>query len=355
MSARRARLVSAVLACLLLLASCSAGARRTADAPAQAGSAGTRGGTGVRGGAGAGGTVAGALPGEGPVGRRVVVRRGAFSPSEGSGVVASRSHPGVIWAMRDGGSSQPGRPRAALYAYRLAGDRLGELPGGRRLRVIPVPGTTNVDWEDIASDDRGNLWIADIGDNACRRRSITLYKVREPDPAAPRAELEGTFRFRYPDPAAGCRGWDAESLFLAGGVPYVITKSGFPAIYRATTLDPRRTTVLRRVGTLDSGASEPVVFPTGADLDAGRGRLAVATYATLAIYQASDPSLTGEALVADLISHRARWTVELGCLVCPLSQLSMVEGVAFTGRGQDLTLLSERHHVWYVPTAAYER
>jgi hypothetical protein len=86
--------------------------------------------------------------------------------------------------------------------------------------------------------------------------------VREPDPAASRAELLATYRLRYPDPDAGCRGWDAESLFLVGGLPYVITKTGFPVVYRAATLDPRRTTVLRRVGGLASGVTEPVVFPT---------------------------------------------------------------------------------------------
>lgn len=284
----------------------------------------------------------------------MVIRRGAFAPSEGSGVVASRSQPGLIWAIRDGGQSQPGRPRAALYAYELAGDRLGELPGGRRLRVVPVPGTSNVDWEDLAADDQGNLWIADIGDNACRRSSITLYKVREPSPSAAGARLLATYRYRYPDPVGGCRGRDAESLFLVGGVPYVISKAAVPVVYRAGTLDARRTTTLKRVGTLESG-TEPIVFPTGADLEAAGGRLAVASYAALAVYQASDPSRRGEALVADLIAHPPRWTVELGCLLCPTSQLSMVEGVAFTGRDHDLTLLSERHSVWYLPTRAYQR
>lgn len=329
--------MGAALACVLVLAGCTAGAgRRAAEKPG-------------------GAVVKAPLAGRGTTGGRVVVRKGAFAPSEGSGVVASRSHPGVVWAIRDGGSSTPGRPRAALYAYRLAGDRVGTPPGGGRLRAIPVPGTTDVDWEDLAADDQGNLWIADIGDNACRRASITLYKVREPDPAASTAKLLGTYRFRWPDPDAGCRGRDAESLFLAGGLPYLISKTAFPAVYRATTLDPRRVTTLRRVGDLASSTTEPVVFPTGADLDVSAGRLAVASYATLAVYQAGDPSLRGEALVADLIGHPARWTVELGCLICPASQLSLVEGVAFTGRDQDLTLLSERHDVWYVPTAAYER
>ncbi len=296
-----------------------------------------------------------ALPGDGPVSGKVVVRHGAFAPTEGSGVVASRAHAGVLWAIRDGGSSRPGQPRAALYAYRLAGDRLGTLAGGRRVRAIPVPGATDVDWEDIAADDHGALWIADIGDNRCRRASIVLYKVREPDLAASRAELLGRYRFTYPDPDQGCRGWDAESLFLVDGVPYLITKSAFPVVYRAATLDQRRTTKLRRVVALESGVSEPVVFPTGADLSDDHRRLAVATYAALAVYQVGDPSRDGEALVRDLIGHPARWTVKLGCLVCPLDQLSMVEGVAFTGRDHDLTLLSERHDVWYVPGEAYQR
>jgi hypothetical protein len=270
-------------------------------------------------------------------------------------VVASRAHPGVIWAIRDGGDSEPGRPRAALYAYELAGDRLGRLPGGSRLSVVPVPGTTDVDWEDIAADDQGNLWIADIGDNDCDRGTVILYKVREPALSAASARLLATYRFRYPDPASGCRGWDAESLFLVDGVPYVISKAAFPEVYRARMLDPRHVTTLKRVGALESGVSEPIVFPTGADIEAGHGRLAVATYATLAVYQAGNPNRRGEALVADLIAHPPRWTVELGCLICPSSQLSMVEGVAFTGRDHDLALLSERHSVWYVPTRAYER
>jgi hypothetical protein len=233
--------------------------------------------------------------------------------------------------------------------------RLAELAPGRRLRAVPVPGATNVDWEDIARDDQGNLWIGDIGDNDCDRSFVTLYKVREPDPAtATSATLLASYRLRYPDHDPGCRGWDAESLFLVGGVPYLITKSGFPAVYRAAALDPARTTTMRRIGGLGSGDTEPLVFPTGADLSADHRRLAVVSYPTLAVYQASDPSRTGEALVADLTGRAARWTLRLGCLLCSVDQLSMIEGVAFTA-GDDLTLLSERHDVWVVPHRAYER
>ena len=323
---------------------------------AVAGCSGPAGTPVAEGGGGSASATTGAPAGS-AVGRaeRVAVLHGAFPPSEGSGVVASASHPGVLWAIRDGGRSEPGRPRAALYAYKLSNGRLVRVAPGRTLRAVRVTGAVNVDWEDIARDDQGNLWIGDIGDNGCSRRSITLYKVREPDPAkATSVPLLATYRLRYPDHDPGCRGWDAESLFLVGGVPYLITKSAFPAVYQAARLQPGGTTTLRRIGGLSSGGTEPVLFPTGADLSADHRRLAVASYATLAVYEASRPSLTGEALVADLIGHSARWTVPLGCLLCSADQLSMVEGVAFADAGHDLTLLSERHDVWLVPVRAYE-
>jgi hypothetical protein len=346
---RRAPALAALaLAGVVAVAGCSpaggGGSRRT-GAPVAIGGGGARPATTAPGAGGAGAQS-----------DRVAVRRGAFPPSEGSGVVGSASHPGVLWAIRDGGRSEPGRPRVALYAYKLDGGRLAELAPGRRVRAVPVPGAANVDWEDIARDDRGNLWIGDIGDNDCDRSSITLYKVREPDPAtATSATLLAGYRLRYPDHDPGCRGWDAESLFLADGVPYLITKSSFPAVYQATALDPARTTTMRRLGGLGSGGTEPLLFPTGADLSSDHRRLAVVSYPTLAVYETGDPSKRGEALVADLTGHAARWTLRLGCLLCPVDQLSMIEGVAFTGGGNDLTLLSERHDVWVVPRRAYER
>ena len=287
---------------------------------------------------------------------RVSVQRGAFFAGEGSGVVASKRYPGVLWAIRDSGPSTANRPRAALYAYRQVDGQLADLVHGKKFAVFPISGAVNTDWEDIARDDQGNIWVADIGDNFCVRGSAALLKVREPDPSTDReATLLATYRFRYPDPAPKCRVQNAESLFLVDGVPYVITKTALPAVYQAARLDPGGIAMLRRIGDLGSGSTEPILFPTGADLSADHRRLAVASYATLAVYESSDPSLAGEALVADLIGRHARWTVPLGCLLCRVEQLSMVEGVAFAGAGHGLTLLSERHHVWLVPDGAYQR
>jgi hypothetical protein len=50
----------------------------------------------------------------------VQVQRRAFAAGGGSGIVASRRHPGVLWAIRDRGGrdrpGRPGRPGNALHA-----------------------------------------------------------------------------------------------------------------------------------------------------------------------------------------------------------------------------------------------
>ena len=205
------------------------------------------------------------------------------------------------------------------------------------------------DWEDIGRDSDGNLWVADIGNNECDRTDTALLKVREPDPAAAGpAELLATYRYRFPDPPAGCAGRNAEAMFLVDDVPYLIDKAERSTLYRFPELDPKATVTLEKVGVL---AGE-VANLSGADLSADGRRLAVDTHTMLYVYQAADPSLDGPALVAELISRPPAWTVQLAG---PGAGAANVEGVAFSYGGLDLNLLAENRDVYFVPAAAYER
>jgi hypothetical protein len=273
------------------------------------------------------------------------VQRRAFAAGGGSGIVASRRYPGVLWAIRDrGGQDRPGRPQNALYAYKVRDGRVEEVAPGATFKAFPLP-VPSRDWEDIGRDGEGNLWIADIGNNECDRADTALLKVREPDPAAEGpAELLATYRYRFPDPPAGCAGRNAEALFLVDDVPYLIDKADRSTLYRFPRLDPRATVTLEKVGVL---AGE-VANLSGADLSGDRSRLAVDTHTTLYVYQAADPARDGRALVADLISRPPAWTVRL-------DGRTNVEGVAFGHDSHDLNLLAENRDVWFVPAAAYER
>jgi hypothetical protein len=278
-------------------------------------------------------------------GGAVQVERRAFEAGGGSGIVASRRYPGVLWAIRDrGGQDRPGKPQNALYAYKVGDGRVEEVVPGATFKTFPLPVPAR-DWEDIGRDDQGNLWIADIGNNECDRADTALLKVREPDPAAAGpARLLATYRYRFPDPPAGCAGRNAEAMFLVDDVPYLIDKAERSILYRFPRLDPAGTVTLEKVGVL----AGPVANLSGADLSADRARLAVDTHTMLYVYRAADPSRDGAALVADLISRPPAWTVRL-------AEKANVEGVAFADGGHDLHLLAENRDVYFVPAAAYER
>jgi hypothetical protein len=257
----------------------------------------------------------------------------------------------VLWAIRDrGAEDRPGRPQNALYAYKVTGGRVGKV-GKAAFKAVPMP-VPDRDWEDIARDDDGNLWIGDIGNNECDRDDTALLKVREPDPAATgKARLLATYRYRFPDPPPGCAGRNAEAMFLVDDVPYLIDKAEESTVYRFPRLDPDGTVTLERVGVL---AGE-VANLSGADLSADRTRLAVDTHTALYIYQAGDPAADGATLVADLISRPPAWTVQLGGGQAGGGRPNNVEGVAFGWDSHDLNLLAENRDVYFVPAAVYER
>ena len=277
----------------------------------------------------------------------VLVQRQGFEAGGGSGIVASRRHPGVLWAIRDrGGQDRPGRPQNALYAYKVTDGQVGQVAGAA-YKAVPMPVEAR-DWEDIGRDSQGNLWVADIGNNECDRTDTALLKVREPDPAAGGpATLLATYRYRFPDPPSGCAGRNAEAMFLVDDVPYLIDKAKESTVYRFPSLDPDGTVTLEKVGVL----AGQVANLSGADLSGDRRRLAVDTHTVLYVYQAADPSLKGPALVADLISRPPAWTVQLAG---PGAGAANVEGVAFGYDSLDLNLLAENRDVYFVPAAAYE-
>src|SRR5688500_9950833 len=70
--------------------------------------------------------------------------------SESSGLAASRKHEGVFWSANDSGNDP------VLYAMTGEGASVAEFPVD----------ATNTDWEDLATDDAGHLYVAGVGNNA---------------------------------------------------------------------------------------------------------------------------------------------------------------------------------------------
>src|SRR4051812_6746091 len=87
--------------------------------------------------------------------------------NESSGIIVSRRDTNVFWTHNDGG----GR-KQVLYAITRLGKPLAEYR---------VTGALLNDWEDIAADSHGHIFIGDIGNNDAKRSEISVHQIDEPD------------------------------------------------------------------------------------------------------------------------------------------------------------------------------
>jgi len=187
-----------------------------------------------------------------------------------SGLVLSRSQPGVLWTHNDSGD------RARVFALR---------PNGSVLADLDVPGAEAVDWEDIAIRGK-ELYVGDIGDNNRERASVDVFRFAEPQVPATGSTAPATrLTLRYPDGAH-----DAETLLVdpRSGDIVIVTKdfSGRSGVY----VSHNSSTTLRLAGHLNLGLGG---LATGGDVSADGRVIAIRTYGNVYAWRrASGTTLT---------------------------------------------------------------
>ncbi len=111
--------------------------------------------------------------------------------TESSGLVASPTHPDLMWTVADSGSS------ARVFGV--------SATSGRTVAVLTLADTQARDWEAMtattAPDGRGLLWIGDVGDNRTVRESVVLRLLTEPASVTSATVRPVSLRLRYPDGA----------------------------------------------------------------------------------------------------------------------------------------------------------
>ncbi|MBV69991.1 MAG: hypothetical protein CMH52_01455 [Myxococcales bacterium] len=243
---------------------------------------------------------------------------------EASGLARSRKNVGVFWTHNDSGSAP------ILYATTAR---------GRLLAEIELLGASSVDWEAVAADDRGSLYIADFGNNGNHRRNLSIHVISEPKIQSTADEVirmaipvHRSIQFRYPDQTAfppKMRNYDAEALFW-GPSP----KLGRPTLFLLTKHRSDRRTKLYRFDSVDGQRdSQALTLVAETDLKGdlkGRGlvtgaaihddgrRIAVLTYYAIYIFQRS---IKGDDYLAELLS-----TIELN-----LDEMKQVEAISWVG------------------------
>ncbi|NIQ39839.1 MAG: hypothetical protein GTN81_14815 [Proteobacteria bacterium] len=193
---------------------------------------------------------------------------------ESSGLVKSRQLPNIFWTHNDSGGS------AQIFSIRGDGSKVQTATGNDS--GIEVTGAENVDWEDIALDDKGYLIIGDIGNNISERKTLALYRVKEPDPFRDRKTAPAEkISIYFPEHSGDAL--DSEALFWAEGSIYLLTKTRRgknTELYRVDTKPPGKKVPLIRIASFDF--KSPV---TGADTSPDGRLLAVLTYSAIWLFE----------------------------------------------------------------------
>ncbi|MHB0754423.1 hypothetical protein [Polaribacter sp. M15] len=130
-----------------------------------------------------------------------------------------------IWMINDGGN------KSNLYEV--------SKKKGKIKRVIDID-AKNKDWEDITSDDEGNLYIGDFGNNDNDRKNLRILKIKKKDLDEKDADIK-TIKFEYENqeefpPKKDQRFFDAEAFFYLNKNFYIFTKSRVDDQYGKTFL-----------------------------------------------------------------------------------------------------------------------
>jgi hypothetical protein len=227
---------------------------------------------------------------------------------ESSGLAASRRYPGVIWTHNDSGSNP------FIFAMR---------ENGTSIRAFQVKGASLIDWEDIGTDNSGNLYLADIGSNGMQRTHVAVHRLREPNPyRVSAARVDKTWLLRFPD-----RRVDCEGFFVSKGFGYVVTKeraNNRVSIYRFPLTAPGgRSVLLRKVTEVEVNADV-----TAASISANSSRLALLTEEGPYVFTINgNVALTGSAPRAFVRFDN-----------------TFMEGACFVGRG--LLVSAETRELW---------
>jgi hypothetical protein len=190
--------------------------------------------------------------------------------TEVSGIVASRAHPGIVWAHNDSD--------AAPVLWALDGS-------GNSVATLELAGAEAFDWEasSLGPGPGGGdyLYVADTGDNLGVRPYGVLYRVAEPAVVdGPLRESAEALRVTYPD-----RPRDVEAMFVDPGTgdAYLIAKVllGTAPVFRIPAEAwGTGEAWAERVAAIDTG----LLPATAADLSADGQVLAVRTYVAVLLF-----------------------------------------------------------------------
>ncbi len=239
---------------------------------------------------------------------------------EASGLAASQRHGGIFWTHNDSGNDP------LLFAIKAD----GAIVAAFRL------GVPNVDWEEVAVDAEGRLYIGDIGNNGGVLPLRAVYRFDEPDPGKPQEKPLAARLATFYKPETEDGRFDCEAMIPDGRDLILISKrfDGEAAEILTIPLDPPapvlRPAKPKRLGRLE-GFTEPV---TAVSVSHDGKRIAVCSESVTRVYERT-PALPWKRLGEVYYEPR------------------QYEGITWSG--DDLLLAAEGSSIHRIPAALWRR
>ncbi len=161
---------------------------------------------------------------------------------------------------------------------------------GKIKNVIDVD-AKNKDWEDITSDDDGNLYIGDFGNNNNDRKNLRILKIKKKYLSKKEADIE-VIKFEYENqdkfpPKKDQRFFDAEAFFYFNNNFYIFTKSRVDDKYGTTFLykvpAEKGNHEAKLLGSYNNGDKNNSWF-TAADISNNREKVALLSQKNIVIF-----------------------------------------------------------------------
>ncbi|MBS3741599.1 MAG: hypothetical protein KGY75_06175 [Candidatus Cloacimonetes bacterium] len=200
--------------------------------------------------------------------------------NESSGIIKSRSKENLFWTHNDSGDD------ARIFPVNRQGELLvpewaDEYPG------FMIADAVNIDWEDIAIDNNGNLIIGACGNNGNARKDLALYLVKEPNPAnALASRYFKKITFFYPEQDSfppKKNNFDCEAVFTKDDKIYLLTKNRAndnTTLYRFDSMSQDQRNPLTKLGKFRTMGDV-----TAADCSPDGKKLAILTYNNIWLFQ----------------------------------------------------------------------
>ncbi len=193
------------------------------------------------------------------------------SLKEVSGMVKGQS--GALWVINDSGNSPE--------IFQIDGE-------GRIIHSCYITNAFNIDWEELAKDDKGNIFIGDFGNNRNNREDLKIYIVKETDLLKNDSVEAEIIAFSYADqlqfpPKKERQNFDMEAMIYYHGNLMLFSKNrtkpftGYTTLYSLPAAPGRY--MAQKLDSLYVGDGPGELFQiTSADLSADGNRLMLLSY-----------------------------------------------------------------------------